>query len=57
MAVELCEGLFETYKEVVKKKLNRLVDEVAHQILGALINGIEKADEPRYFDLLEKYVK
>lgn len=57
MAQDVLTSLFDVYKEEKSMKLVRYLSELAPKILQALVLGIEKADEPSYFEILASYTK
>lgn len=57
MAQDALTALFELYKEGSSPVMVRLLLELAPQILQTLVQGMQKADDPSYFQILSDYAK
>lgn len=57
MAQDVLTSMFEIYKEETSPAMVRLLSELAPQILQTLVQGMQKADDPSYFQILSDYAK
>lgn len=57
MAQDVLTSLFEIYKEGASPVMVRLLAELAPKILQTLVQGMQKADDPSYFQILSDYAK
>ena len=57
IAEDIIEKLFDLYKEQTSDKLNIYMLDVSPKIFTALIQGVDKAKEVKYFECIEKYIR